>query len=387
MAVGARQHSPPTQDDDRTTEAGRLFEQHGDRILGYCLREFGSRSEAEDALQTTFLYAHRALQRGVAPRAEYVWLQSIARNVCRWQRRTASRRGWVTGPASVEHLATVEAGPEANGERILEIKEALARVPDRQRRALLLRELHGLSSSEVAARLGISAVETYALLSRARRSFAKAMLALPGRSTLSINVWPLLLKLKGALLGSAAKLATTTVVVAGVAVGGVAMERVMVAEGEHSSPVGVPPPSAARHAGASPAPRFFESAPTRISGVAATRDGGSSSPHGSPGVASTGGASAYADDAAAGDATPDVGEAQDGPGTASSEPAPTAPAVVDEDPPELPLLDLDVPTVSELVPDVPLVGDQVDDPVGELLPEAPLPPLQDSGLVPSSVLP
>jgi hypothetical protein len=39
------------------------------------------------------------------------------------------------------------------------------------------------------------------------------------------------------------------------------------------------------------------------------------------------------------------------------------------------------------VPDVPLVGDQVDDPVGELLPEAPLPPLQDSGLVPSSVLP
>src|SRR5687768_8383252 len=75
------------------TDAGRLFEEYSERIYGFCLRFLRSPTEAEDAVQTTFLYAHRALQRGVVPEAEYPWLHAIARNVCRWQQRTIARRG------------------------------------------------------------------------------------------------------------------------------------------------------------------------------------------------------------------------------------------------------------------------------------------------------
>ena len=77
IAVSTTLSPPPSAD----SGAGHLFAEHSERIFGYCLRFLGSRSEAEDALQTTFLYAHRALERGVVPELEYPWLHSIAKNV------------------------------------------------------------------------------------------------------------------------------------------------------------------------------------------------------------------------------------------------------------------------------------------------------------------
>ena len=60
-----------------------LYERYYDRVFGYCLYQLGSREEAEDAVQTTFLWAFRALRRGVVPRAEDAWLFTIAKNACR----------------------------------------------------------------------------------------------------------------------------------------------------------------------------------------------------------------------------------------------------------------------------------------------------------------
>jgi hypothetical protein len=55
--------------------------------------------------------------------------------------------------------------------------DALSRLPERQRRAVLLREWYGLSPVEIAPRLGLSVPATYALLTRARRSLAGALAA------------------------------------------------------------------------------------------------------------------------------------------------------------------------------------------------------------------
>jgi DNA-directed RNA polymerase specialized sigma24 family protein len=44
-----------------------LFERHAGAVYGYCLNRLGNREEAEDAVQTTFLNAFRALGRGVVP--------------------------------------------------------------------------------------------------------------------------------------------------------------------------------------------------------------------------------------------------------------------------------------------------------------------------------
>ena len=75
--AGLRTSSSP---EARTAEL--MFERYGARVLTYCQRRLGSREEAEDALQTTFLYACRGLQRGVVPATEIAWLLKIAHNVC-----------------------------------------------------------------------------------------------------------------------------------------------------------------------------------------------------------------------------------------------------------------------------------------------------------------
>ena len=69
-----------------------LYERHSKRILGFCVRRLATREEAEDAVQTTFLHALRALQRGVVPVSETAWLFKIAENVCLATHRTNGRR-------------------------------------------------------------------------------------------------------------------------------------------------------------------------------------------------------------------------------------------------------------------------------------------------------
>lgn len=224
MEVAARQGSSVSGGE--TIEAGRLFEEHSERILGFCLRELRSRSEAEDALQTTFLYAHRALQRGVVPQAEYVWLQSIARNVCRWQRRTSSRRDRLRTAVELD-VASPPGFEDEEEDLLVGLPEALASIPESQQRALVLRELHGLSSSEVAAQLGMSSPATYALLTRARRSLAHALTTLPEKTALGVItlVYELRSNLKALFGGSTAVKTVAATSVVAVAIGGVSVER------------------------------------------------------------------------------------------------------------------------------------------------------------------
>jgi RNA polymerase sigma-70 factor (ECF subfamily) len=55
------------------------------------------------------------------------------------------------------------------------LERALARIPERQRAALLLAELHDLTGLELAASLGVSHVAARALLTRARQSLRAAL--------------------------------------------------------------------------------------------------------------------------------------------------------------------------------------------------------------------
>ena len=73
--------------------AGDLYERYSAQIFGYCLHQLGSREEAEDAVQTTFMNAFRGLSRGIVPELESAWLFKIAHNVCLSRRRSSWRRG------------------------------------------------------------------------------------------------------------------------------------------------------------------------------------------------------------------------------------------------------------------------------------------------------
>jgi RNA polymerase sigma factor (sigma-70 family) len=210
---------------DETTapdDAADLFERYSQRIYRYCLHVLQDRSDAEDAVQTTFLNAHTALGRGVTPLDEFAWLHTIAKNACRMQHRTRGRRAPVAN-VDVETIPRSDDGGDA-AELRAALGDALGRLPESQRRAVLLREWYGLSPVEIAPRLGLSVPATYALLTRARRSLAGALTATV-RGPLAIldliGLADALRGLKAYVGGAAAKTAVAAVVVtASVGVGG-----------------------------------------------------------------------------------------------------------------------------------------------------------------------
>jgi RNA polymerase sigma-70 factor, ECF subfamily len=159
--------------------AALLYERYYDRVFGYCLYQLGSREEAEDVAQTTFMWAYRGLCRGVVPRAEASWLFTIAQNACRARHRSRGRKRAREVLSDPVVLADMSPAHAADTDDLVGLEDALARMPELQRRAILLREWRGLSYKEIAAELDLSdsAVET--LIFRARRSLAELLAGKP----------------------------------------------------------------------------------------------------------------------------------------------------------------------------------------------------------------
>lgn len=153
-----------------------LYERHSSRIFGFCLSRLGSREEAEDAVQTTFMNAQRGLGRGVVPEYELAWLFKIAQNVCHNRHQSARRRGRLEAVEDLDALQDVIASPERSASVSLgDLTHALGAIPKRQRQALLLREFRGLTYEEIAHELGVSVAAVEMLLFRARRAVAQQL--------------------------------------------------------------------------------------------------------------------------------------------------------------------------------------------------------------------
>jgi RNA polymerase sigma factor (sigma-70 family) len=152
-----------------------LHDRYAQPIYNYCLRRLRSREEAEDAAQIVFLNAHRCLEDGVEPQSERAWIFKIAEHVVMYRWRTISRRARVEFPVDVDAMADLVVAPEQEAEELEGLPDALARLPDGQRRAIVLREWYGLSYREVAAELGLSVSATETLIFRARCRLAQEL--------------------------------------------------------------------------------------------------------------------------------------------------------------------------------------------------------------------
>jgi RNA polymerase sigma-70 factor (ECF subfamily) len=199
--------------------AEELFTEHSRRIYAYCLRQLGSPEEAEDAMQATYLNACRSLLSGFEPEVAQAWLYKVAQNVCLTKQRSSWRRRRVERPQDIQEIQDFIPAPPESGDELLGIGEALAGLPEQQRRAILLREWQGLSYREVAEEMELSqgAVET--LIFRARRSLAAALdepeePTRRARLMHSLDAGALLAGLKTALSGSLATSLATGITVA-----------------------------------------------------------------------------------------------------------------------------------------------------------------------------
>jgi len=142
-----------------------VYERHSGELLSFCVYMLGSRHDAEDAVQATFASAYRALRADGRPVVLRPWLFTIARNDClsilRRRRPTVELNG---EPAlGGDPLRELELREE-----VRHIVEGLRQLPERQRAALVLSELHGLSQVEVGAVLGVRAEQVKAYVYQAR---------------------------------------------------------------------------------------------------------------------------------------------------------------------------------------------------------------------------
>lgn len=160
-------------------DAARLLAQRlVPRVLGYATRILGDRAEAEDIAQEVMLRLWRAAPDWRTGEAQVsTWVYRVAANLCTDRLRAVKRKGAQAldavaepedgAPSVVSNLIAVD--------RRAALQAALARLPDRQREAVVLRHIEGLTNPQIAdvMQIGIEAVES--LISRGKRALTAAL--------------------------------------------------------------------------------------------------------------------------------------------------------------------------------------------------------------------
>ncbi len=142
-----------------------LYERHSGALLSFCAYMLGSRADAEDSVQATFVSAYRTLRADRRQVTVRPWLFTIARNHCvdtlRARRETVELNG--------------EPAPGGEPAREFELREEVAHIfeglrelPERQRAALALAELHGLSQADIGTVLGVESHQVKGYVYQAR---------------------------------------------------------------------------------------------------------------------------------------------------------------------------------------------------------------------------
>lgn len=153
---------------------GELYAAHARMVYGICRMLLRDANEAEDATQEVFLSAYRNLLTGTDVRDPAAWLGTIARNACR--RRGAARMRERLAADDEPTLVSPAAEEDAiDREETAALYAQLAALPDKQREAIVLRDLYGLRYDEVAKALGTSRPAVEALLFRGRRQLQRRL--------------------------------------------------------------------------------------------------------------------------------------------------------------------------------------------------------------------
>jgi RNA polymerase sigma-70 factor (ECF subfamily) len=134
-------------------------------------RLLGRRDDARDVAQEVFLRAFKYLHRADPRKPLEPWLLRIAVNVCRdvVRRRVRRQDTFVDAePAEpIDRSSDPCAGLERKQQRVL-LHRALDLLPEKERLAIVLRDIQGLSTADVAAILQSSETTVRSQLSRGR---------------------------------------------------------------------------------------------------------------------------------------------------------------------------------------------------------------------------
>ncbi len=153
-----------------------IVQRHAERLIRLSRRMLGDGAEAEDVAQEVFLRVWREAPNWRPGEAKLqTWMHRVALNLCydRLRRRET--------PDAEAGLAVADPAPSPGdvwleAQRAERVRSALARLPERQRAAIVLCHFEEVSNIEAASALGVSVDAVESLLARARRAL-KTMLA------------------------------------------------------------------------------------------------------------------------------------------------------------------------------------------------------------------
>jgi RNA polymerase sigma-70 factor, ECF subfamily len=160
---------PPTAALVRRARAGdarafeALVERHERMVLRTALRFLGRLDRAQDAAQEAFLRLHKYLGRFDESRELGPWLYRTVVNACHdLARRSSSARLVPLEDVREAEQATARGGPEeieaevSRAEERRLVQAALITLPEKERAAIVLRDIEGRPTAEVARILGSS---------------------------------------------------------------------------------------------------------------------------------------------------------------------------------------------------------------------------------------
>src|SRR5437762_2433188 len=134
-----------------------IVERHRRAVYQLCYRFVGNHEDASDLSQDVFLRAFRGLRNFKGQSSLGTWLYRIGVNVC--LNRVSTKMPLNEPIEKQQHIDVHTESPSdrvLRGERAMQVRAAITRLPRKQRAALILRMYHEMSHQEIAEALGSS---------------------------------------------------------------------------------------------------------------------------------------------------------------------------------------------------------------------------------------
>ena len=158
---------------------GELYNRYGRRIVAYVLGMVGDHGRAEDITQEVFISALRRMRDTDRPIAFKPWVYEIAKNACIDEFRRTRRKNEVPLDSDDDDREgqtrmLVSRGPTPDSalerrQQLDDLRGAFKGLSDNHHKILVLRELEGLSYTEIGRRMGMTRPVVESTLFRARR--------------------------------------------------------------------------------------------------------------------------------------------------------------------------------------------------------------------------
>jgi RNA polymerase sigma-70 factor (ECF subfamily) len=159
----------------------QILKLHQRRVLMLSWRLLGNLDDAQDSAQEVFLRAFKYLHRLDTSKPVEAWLVRITINVCRDFGRQRQRRQKLESEYRSPDKTDLNPFTDiASGEKREMLRQAIARLPHKERAAFVLRDIDGLPTAEVAAILKSTETTVRSQISIARVKIRKAIEQLQG---------------------------------------------------------------------------------------------------------------------------------------------------------------------------------------------------------------